>query len=474
MSGPTRRTVLTRAAALGALAVPGAVLLDGCATGGGGGNSSGGAKGTVTKANPLGVKEDAPLDVVIFKGGFGDKYATDAEAAYKKQYPKATVKHTGTQQITQVLAPRFVGSNPPDLVDNSGAQNLDMNSLVSKGQLMDLTPLLDAASFDDPNKKVRDTLLPGTIEQGQYGGKELYSLNYAETVFGVWYSQSQLQKYSASYPKTMQDMLNTCAAIKKAGVAPWTYAGKYPTYVHMVLFPMIAKIGGIAVMNAIDNLEPNAWKNPAVKTAVEFFAELVSKDYILQGSEGLSHTDSQTAWNQGRAIFIPNGSWVENESKATTPAGFTMAVGAPPSASAADKLAYGSTWTTSGEPFVVPKDAKNALGGMEQLRIMLSKAQARNFATLVSSLTCVANATDGLTLRSGLTSATELLKLSGSNSSNPRLGDWYKNLGTKVIGQNTGLLMNKRLSAADWITRAQAGSDQAAQDTSIKKFKHSS
>jgi N-acetylglucosamine transport system substrate-binding protein len=124
MGGPSevsRRTLLTRAAALGALAVPGVALLDACATGGGGATGSG-DKGTVTKDNPLGVKVDAPLDVVIFKGGFGDKYATDSEAAYKVKYPKATVKHTGTQQITQILQPRFVGGTPPDLIDNSGAQ----------------------------------------------------------------------------------------------------------------------------------------------------------------------------------------------------------------------------------------------------------------------------------------------------------------------------------------------------------------
>ncbi|WP_187369585.1 N-acetylglucosamine/diacetylchitobiose ABC transporter substrate-binding protein [Fodinicola acaciae] len=478
MAGPSevsRRTLLGRAAALGALAVPGAALLDACATGGGSG-TGGGEKGTVSAANPLGVKEDAPLDVVIFKGGFGDQYAKDAEAAYKKKYPKATVKHTPTQQITQLLAPKFVGGNPPDVIDNSGAQNLDMNSLVSKGQLTDLTPLLDAASLDDPNKKVRDTLISGTVEQGQYGGKEVYALNYAYTVFGVWYSQTALDKYQITYPKTWAEMIAACEKLKKAGVAGWTYAGKYAYYVHFVMYAMIAKIGGIDVMNKIDNLEPNAWKDPAVKTAVEAFAELASKGYVLTGSEGLTHIESQTAWNQGKAIFIPNGSWVENESKPTTPANFKMGVGGPPSASAADKLPYGSTWTTAGEPFIVPKDGKNALGGMELLRIMLSKQQSQNFAKLVSSLTCVAGAVDGLSLPPGLTAANALLKLANDAkaSSNPRLSDWYPDLEKKVLGQNTQLLMSKRLSAADWITRAQAGADAVAKNSAIKKFKHTS
>ncbi|GAA1691903.1 N-acetylglucosamine/diacetylchitobiose ABC transporter substrate-binding protein [Fodinicola feengrottensis] len=476
MGGPSevsRRTLLTRAAALGALAVPGAALLDACATGGGSGNASS-DKGTVTKDNPLGVKVDAPLDVVIFKGGFGDKYATDAEAAFKQKYPKATIKHTGTQTITQQLAPRFVGGNPPDLIDNSGAQQLDMNSLISKGQLTDLTPLLDAPSFDDPTKKVRDTLLPGSVEQGQYGGKEVYAMNYAQNVFGVWYSQAQLDKYQIKYPQTWADMITACETLKGKGIAGWTYAGKYPYYVHFAMYGMIAKIGGLDVMKSIDNLEPNAWKNPAVKTAVDAFAELAAKGYILQGSEGLTHIESQTAWNQGKAAFIPNGSWVENESKPTTPAGFNMAVGGPPSASAADKLPYGSTWSASGEPFIVPKQGKNALGGQELLRIMLSKAQSQNFAKLVSSLTCVAGAADGIQLPPGLTSANALLKAAGQGVSNPRLPDWYPDLEKKSLGQNTGLLMHKELSTADWITRAQAAADAVASNSAIKKFKHSS
>jgi N-acetylglucosamine transport system substrate-binding protein len=347
-----------------------------------------------------------------------------------------------------------------------------MNSLVSNKQVTDLTPLLDAASIDDPSKKVRDTLLPGTVEQGQYGGKEVYALNYAQNVFGVWYSQTNLDKYGIKYPETWAEMLAACAKLKTAGVAAWTYAGKYPYYVHFVLYGMIAKIGGLDVMKKIDNLEPNAWKDPAVKTAVEAFAELASKGYILQGSEGLTHIESQTQWTQGKAIFIPNGSWVENEAKPTTPANFKMGVGGPQSASASDKLPYGSTWSGSGEPFIVPAKGKNAIGGMELLRIMLSKAQSQNFAKLVSSLTCVTGAADGLALPPGLTAAAALLKAAGQGVSNPRLPDWYPDLEKKKLGQNTGLLMHKQLSAADWITRAQAESDKVAKDSSIKKFKH--
>ena len=41
--------------------------------------------------------------------------------------------------------------------------------------------------MDDANKKVRDTVVPGTVETGSFNGTP-YVLNYVSTVFGLWYS----------------------------------------------------------------------------------------------------------------------------------------------------------------------------------------------------------------------------------------------------------------------------------------------
>ncbi|NED92576.1 carbohydrate ABC transporter, N-acetylglucosamine/diacetylchitobiose-binding protein, partial [Streptomyces sp. SID11233] len=100
--------------------------------------------------------------------------------------------------------------------------------------------------------------------------------------------------------------------------------------------------------------------------------ELYKKGYVLKGTPGLDHIQSQTEWTQGHALFIPNGSWVENEAAKTTPKDFQMKVAAPSSLDSSDALPFGTLWASGGEPFIVPKNAKNPDGGMEQLRIMLS------------------------------------------------------------------------------------------------------
>ncbi|MBT2526969.1 N-acetylglucosamine/diacetylchitobiose ABC transporter substrate-binding protein [Streptomyces sp. ISL-99] len=470
--GLGRRDLIKRSAALGLITVPAMSFLSACASGDSGGDEKV-EKGKKTEKNPLGVNESAPLEIVIFDGGFGTKYAEDAKAVYQKTYPKAEIKFSSTQKIRSQLQPRFNGGTPPDLIDNSGAEQMDMGVLVGKKQLTDLTPLLDAASIDDPSKKVRDTLRPGIVEMGQFDGDPVWIMYYAYTVYGVWYSETALEKLDATYPENWDDMLALCAKAKKKGIAGWTYAGKHPYYLPFSLYPFIAKIGGREVLDKIDNLEPNAWSDPAVKAAFEAYYELYKKGYILKGTPSIDHIQSQTAWTQGKALFIPNGSWVENEASKTMPADFKLAVSAPSSLDSSDKMPFGTIWASGGEPFIVPKSAKNPDGGMEQLRIMLSEASSKNFTQSVKSLTALNGGTDGIELTPGLKSATAALEKAGDNVVNPRMQDWYVKLQKEQIGvAGLGEMMAGRATPAETIKKIQAFADAAAKDQSIKHYKH--
>ncbi|MBM7441212.1 N-acetylglucosamine/diacetylchitobiose ABC transporter substrate-binding protein [Streptomyces sp. HB132] len=471
--GLGRRDLIKRSAALGLIAVPTMSFLSACASSDSGSDEKV-EKGTKSAKNPLGVNETAALEVVIFNGGFGEQYAIDAEKKYNEAFPKAPkVKHAATEKIQSTLQPRFNGGTPPDLIDNSGAEQMDMGVLVGKKQLADLTPLMDAPSYDDPAKKVRDTLRPGVLEMGQFDGDPVWIMYYAYTVYGVWYSQTNLEKLDATYPENWDDMLALCAKAKKKGIAGWTYPGKYPYYLPFSLYPFIGKIGGREVLDKIDNLEPNAWKDPAVKAAFEAYYELFKKGYILKGTPGLTHIQSQTEWTKGKALFIPNGSWVENEAAPTTPDDFKMMVGAPSSLDSSDKLPFGTLWASGGEPFVVPAKAKNPEGGMEQLRIMLSEESSKNFTKSVKSLSAFNGGTDGLTLSTAMQSGVDVLKKAGDNVVNPRLQDWYVKLQKEQIGiAGIGEMMAGRATPAETIKKIQAFADAAAKDQSITRYKH--
>lgn len=468
-SDVNRRDVIKRAAALGLIAVPGMTALSACASGGDDENKDKVDKGTKSDDNPLAVNKDAQLEVLIFDGGFGDQYALDAEKVYSKSFGK--VKHAKTQKVRTKMQPRMVKGNPPDVINNSGAENMDIASLIEDKQVADLEALLNAPSLFDPSKKVRDLLMPGTVEKGTFGDGKMYQLNYSYTVYGTWYSKPALDKLEAEYPKTWDEMLAVCAKAKKQGIAGWTYAGKHPYYFAFTLYPFIAKIGGADVLKAIDNLEPDAWKHEAVKKAFDAYYELRAKGYILKGSPGIDHIQSQTQWTKGKALFIPNGSWVENEAKPTTPKGFEMTVAPPSSLDKSDAMPFETIWAAASEPFIVPAKAKNVEGGMEFLRVMMGKESTQNFIKQVASLTAVKGSADGLQLSPGLASAKKILDAAGENVVSPRLEEWYLQLHKEKVGGAIAAMMAGDIKPDEAIKRAQQATDEVRKDDSIKKYK---
>ncbi len=259
--------------------------------------------------NPLNV---APGDVdgVFFAGGFGDDYIKYAAKLEEQLHPGTTVKVQSIQKVTEQLQPRFVAGNPPDVIDDSGANLIAPGDLVREEQLMDLTPLLEALALDTPGKKFKDTLFPGSQDSLVFDGKP-YGINISYTVLGIWFSKPAFDKAGYTYPKTWADMLALCEQIKKDGKqSPWTYQGKYPYYIWQNPWKMlIYYAGGSDALIKLDNLEPDAWSDPAVKQATDDIYQLWDKGYIMPGTAGLTHTESQTEWLKGKAVFIPCGNW---------------------------------------------------------------------------------------------------------------------------------------------------------------------
>lgn len=464
----TRRTVLRRAAAVGLLATPAAGLLSGCVTGGSD-EPTDQAEGDKSAENPLGVKADAPLEVVIFNGGLGTKYATDVHIpSYNQKFPDSKVEFSSTEEIGTVLQPRFASNTPPDMINNAGSKFLDQGALVQAGQVQGLTELFDAPSLDDPSKKVRDLLIPGTVEQGTYNGKP-YVLNYAFTVFGLWYDSALFEKNGWAAPTTWADFTALCDKIKAAGITPYSYAGANAAYYqYLVLLTSAAKIGGPDVLKNIDNLEDGAWQAEPVRKAAEAWAEIGAK-YGNKAHLGLKHTEIQLQQNQGKVAFYPSGSWLENEQAKDTPPTFKYAVMPVPSVTTSDALPASAIYAAAGEMYFVASKGKNPRGGMEYLRHMLSKAGAKGFTELTKVLTVVQGAVDGVEISPGLTSGNKMLAAAGSDYFSYRFDTWYKKLDDEARAA-TNELMFSGGTAQKFCDRMQKVADAVKSDSSIEKF----
>lgn len=463
----SRRALLRRAGAVALLAGPAAGLLSACATSGSDDDNSSGT-GDKSSKNPFGVKEDAALDVVIFNGGYGDKYATDVhEPLYKAAFPKSTIKHQATPEIKTVLAPRFAGGTPPDFVNNSGAGSMDFGALVADGQILELTEFWDAPSVDDPDKKLRDTVVPGTVEAGSFNGKP-YVLYYVSTVFGLWYSGKLFKDKSWEAPKDWDSFIALLDKMKAANVVPYAYAGANAAYYQWnVILTHAAKIGGADVLKNIDNLEDGAWKVDAVKEAATLWAEVGAK-YMDKSHEGLKHTDVQLQQNQYKVGFYPSGDWLENEQKKDTPAGFDYQV-VPIPVKSGGKMSAAAVRATAAEGYVIPAKGKNSAGGLEYGRQMLSKKGAEGFANLIKSPTVLVGGAESVEFPPGTKSSQTALKAAGQDVVNIFFDGWYKDLDTEARSA-TNELMFGRIKADAFVERIQKKADEVKKDTAVTKY----
>jgi len=419
-------------------------------------------------SNPLGVDPAGPLDVVIFKGGYGDDYAIYVkDQMYAKLYPDAQITYAGTQRLQEQYQARFVEGNPPDIMDNSGAGSFDTTNLVNEEQLADLTDLMDAPAYGQDGVAFKDTLIPGSQQEGIFNGTQ-YVLKYAFSAYGIWYSAKWLEENGYTYPETWDDMLAMCEEIKAGGVAPWTYQGQYPYYMRAVFDQLLYKRGGLEAIARLDNLEDDAWSSPEVEASLTALNQLNERGYILEGTEALSHTESQAQWLQNKAIFLPCGSWLENEMKDLIPPDFGMTVKPTPSL-ADDVLPATAIQASAGEDFIVPANGKNVQGGKEYLRLLFSLEGARFFSENAKSLTVVVGAADGLDLGTAFGSVQEAVGAAGENTFISQYGTWYADLGDEVDNL-VGQMLTGQVSVEEVMEGAQQVADDVKADDSIPKY----
>ena len=432
---------------------------------------------TFDTSNPLSVDPAAGLNPYIFDGGFGTDYAVNANGIYNTLYPNAVIDFESGQQLGAALQPRFVAGEPPDVIDNSGDGLLDQTTLANEGQLADLTDLLAAVSLDTPGVTFGDTLIPGSQASGVYNGQQNIMF-YAYTVIGVWSSSRLMEEQGIAYPKTWDEMLTLCGQIQnEMGISPWVTTGVHTQYMRGFVFDqLVFKNGGLPAMGAIDNLEPNAWMSDSVRAAADGVAKLAAGGYILPGFEGLNHTQSQTEWFNGKGVFLPCGSWLENESGVSSLGSveavdaFGMSVSPVPSLTTSDVLPYEAIFASAGENFFVPAQAANVQGGKEWLRALFSRTGASYFSQATRSLTAVNGSAEGLDAGPALASQQATISAAGTNTLQSFYSGWYPDMNTETKILMFDLLTQK-ITADEFCQRGQEIADTIASDDSIVKQK---
>jgi N-acetylglucosamine transport system substrate-binding protein len=460
-----RRQFLRVALATAALAPLGGALAS-CAAGGSNTPASSSApSGAVSDTNPFGVADNSAIDAVIFNGGYGIDYVKYAANVLQKLHPTVKANVAPSTNIAQELQPRFVGGNPPDLIDNSGANAIGISTIVD--QLEDLTPVIEAKNLE--GTVIKDTLYAGVTTPGTFDGK-FVALNYGLTVYALWYSASLFQANGWTPPKTWDEAMALGAKAKAKGKYLFVWGKEAATYYHWLAISSAIKEGGDDVRLALDNLKPNCWSMPAVQSVFNAMEKVVKAGYFKPGGSGTQFTAAQAQWtNNEDAILYPSGSWIENEMKKQTKPGFKMTGAPEPTVTSGSKMPYEALHSTAGEPYVVPSKGKNVAGGKEMLRVMLSKAAATNFTKNILAPTIVKGTVppDGFG-STALVSQTKLLDAAGSHTFSWIFDNYYGMNTDQLVVWNSFLDGKSDVAA---LTKGLQGiTDKVAKDSSVKKI----
>ncbi len=459
-----RRNFLRGSLATAALISTGGLAA--CATSGTGTTTESSAPpaGNVSDTNPFGVPANSTVDAVIFNGGYGIDYAEFGGKQVDALQAGSKVNVSPATNIGQTLQPRFVAGNPPDVIDNSGAGLIGINTI--RDQLAELNDVLDAKNYE--GTVIKDTLYPGVTAPGTFDGKFVV-LNYVLTVYAIWYSAALFESEGWTVPKTYDEMFELGTKAKAKGKFLFGWGKEAATYYQTMAISSAIKEGGDEVRLALENLTPDCWSLKPVQDVLNGFKKIIDAGYIKPGGAGTVFTAAQAQWsNNDDFLIYPSGSWIENEMKSQTKADFKMTGAPEPTVSSGSSLPWEALHSTAGEGYIVPSQGKNVAGGKEFLRAMLSKEAAVNFAKtkLSSSIVKDTVPADGFG-STALVSQVKMLEAAGSNVFSWNFVDLYGTNPDQLVLWNTFLQGGSDVAT---LTKGLQGiSDAIAKDDSIKK-----
>lgn len=403
------------------------------------------------------------LEVVAFKGGFGIDFYEQCAKEFQAKNPGLKIKLEGNPRTWEQLRPRFVGGNPPDLT--FPGWGMDHWGLVEEGQLLALDDALKSPSADGKTPW-GETFEPTLLKLGQRDGHQ-YMLPYYVMLYGWWHDPKVFAANGWKVPTTWDELLVLCEQIKSKGIAPITYQGQYPYYmVEGMLLPWCISSGGIEAANAAQNLEPGAWKSPAMLKAAQMIDELNTKGYFQKGATAMSHTEAQTEFLNGKAAMVPCGSWLYSEMKNVMPPGAQMEFMLPPvlTDGKGDKTAV----LIGIEPWMVPAAGKNPNAAVALFKSMTSLENAKKFVEQKGTLMSI-KGSDEANLPDVLKVPAKVFRNAQSVFSN-QYRQWYPEFEKELENALTSML-NKELTPEAFCDRVEAAAEKTRQDPAIKKYK---
>jgi len=431
----------------------------------------------VSQADWYKILGDPPKDAVYlsaFMGGWGDKWGDIMIEQMTKEHPGVQVTKDFDPRESEKMKPRIVAGDIPDWsyggIPLGGASAI--TQLVQDKVIVPIDFLLDVEAYGYPGKRLGEIMSPGSLEGAGVGLTDhQWAMPQSVYAEGIYYNATLFEQNKWPVPDTLtwEDFMDLTKKINET-IPAWTYQGKYPGYFwDCVLRALQYKKAGPKVFCDMDNLVEGSFANKDVIWGIEQLQAITKNGYIYKGSEAMTHTESQQIFVDGKAAMIPCGSWLENEQKATTPAGFRMKISNIPTPKDA-KGSKTSCLGSAGGAELCVGNGKNPLWGLELMRMFFSAAVVKHWTEVIGTPLAVKGALEGAKASEALSSVVDMMNKANGEFVTQYYGGWYPNV-AKPFGDAFGDILWGKMSAADATALQERAAKEARDDTTVVKYK---
>lgn len=323
--------------------------------------------------------DPSTLKVAVLESAYGSEMWERVCDEYEKINGSITVELTAEKNLEDVIGAQMKGGDYPDVVHlATGREAALTETLIRDEALTDLSAVLDM-TVPGEEIKVSDKLIDGftdTLATNPYMDQKTYLAPMFYSPCGLFYDADLLSDNGWSVPETWDEMWQLGDMAREKGI----YLFTYPTagYFDAFIYSLLASSGGIDFYNDVMSYGEGAWDKPEamdVLQIVERLAEYTAPTTVAN-STGDNFLKNQQLILDGKAIFMPNGTWVVEEmADAPRRDGFKWGFTALP---AVGDERYSFTFF---EQCWIPKEAANKEAAKEFVAFLYSDKAAEIFAS---------------------------------------------------------------------------------------------
>ena len=222
----------------------------------------------------------------------------DAVAAFQLENPDLNVIANNNDKEAHKSAIRnFLSANPPDVT--SWYPGNRMGPFVDAGLFEPIDDLWAANNLDQDMAAIQPTMTRN--------GK-IWGVPYSYYQWGVYYRKDIYDKLGLSEPKTWNELLSNCDALKGVGVTPFTIGTKYLWTAAGVFDYLNLRTNGYDVHNALTAGEIK-YTDARIRATFANWKEMLERCSFVDNHASMSWQDGVAAFANGDAAMYVMGNF---------------------------------------------------------------------------------------------------------------------------------------------------------------------